>query len=95
GLYATYGDWLLTIAAYNCGTGTIAKAIKKAGSKNFWSMQSYLPAETRGHVKRYIATQYYFEGCASITCLTKAEMAAYQKSLEGFSGIYDSVALVK
>lgn len=85
GLYAQFGDWLLTIAAYNAGSGSIAKAIKKSGSKNFWAMQRFLPAETRGHVKRFIATQYYFEGCPGITSLTKAETIAFQKKLDSFS----------
>jgi membrane-bound lytic murein transglycosylase D len=93
GLYNELGDWLLTIAAYNCGTGTIARAIKKAGSTNFWALQSYLPAETRGHVKRYIATQYYFEGTPGITCLTKAETENYQKKLADFNCESGQVAL--
>jgi hypothetical protein len=46
-------------------------AIQKSGSRNFWVLQNYLPAETRGHVKRFIATHYYFEGYGSITTLTK------------------------
>jgi membrane-bound lytic murein transglycosylase D len=84
GLYAVYNDWLLTIAAYNCGTGTMAKAIKKSGSKNFWKLQNFLPAETRGHVKRYIAVQYFFEGCAGMTTMTKSETEAYQKKLGAY-----------
>lgn len=30
-LYDIYGDWSLTIAAYNCGPGNINKAIRRAG----------------------------------------------------------------
>jgi len=47
-------------------------------------LQNYLPAETRGHVKRFIATHYYFEGYGSITTLTKAEVIAYKKSVSSF-----------
>lgn len=94
-LYSEMGDWLLTIAAYNCGTGTMARAIKKAGSRNFWALQSFLPAETRGHVKRYIATQFYFEGAPGITSLTKAEAIAYQQKLADFNCNQEGVALAQ
>jgi membrane-bound lytic murein transglycosylase D len=83
-LYAQFGDWLLVIASYNSGPGKVLTAIKKSGSHNFWALQSYLPAETRGHVKRFIATHYYFEGYGSITTLTKAEVIAYKKSVSTF-----------
>ena len=76
-LYALYGDWLLTIAAYNCGPGNVNKAIRNAGSRNFWKLQYYLPTESRNHVKRYIATHYIIEGEAGLTTLTKQEMAEY------------------
>ncbi len=61
-LYATYGDWSLVIAAYNCGPGTVNKAIRRAGgdprSHNFWTIYNYLPAETRGYVPAFIAATY-------------------------------------
>lgn len=61
-LYATYNDWSLAIAAYNCGPGTVNKAIRRAGgepgSHDFWSIYYYLPAETRGYVPMFIAANY-------------------------------------
>jgi membrane-bound lytic murein transglycosylase D len=83
-LYHQFGDWLLVIASYNSGPGKVLTAIKKSGSHNFWVLQNYLPAETRGHVKRFIATHYYFEGYGSITTLTKAEVMSYKKSVGTF-----------
>lgn len=57
--YRIYGDWLLVIASYNCGPGNVNKAIRKAGGvKNFWAVQRYLPAETRGYVPAFIAAAY-------------------------------------
>jgi membrane-bound lytic murein transglycosylase D len=73
-LHAMYGDWLLVLAAYNCGPGPVNYAIKKSGSRNFWKLQNYLPAESRDHVKKFIATHYYFEGQGGETTLTKAEL---------------------
>lgn len=72
-LYNEFGDWLLVIAAYNSGPGYVYSAIRKSGSRNFWNLQYYLPAETRNHVKRFIGTHYIFEGEGGITTLTKAE----------------------
>ncbi len=58
-MYAIYGDWLLVIAAYNCGPGNVNKAIKRSGGKtDFWSISKYLPAETRGYVPAFIAVTY-------------------------------------
>lgn len=84
-LYKTYGDWLLVIAAYNSGPGVVNTAIKKSGSCNFWKLQQYLSAETRGHVKRFIAIHYHFEEAGSETILTKAENLAYAKELERYN----------
>ncbi|MBS1746888.1 MAG: lytic transglycosylase domain-containing protein [Bacteroidetes bacterium] len=62
GLYGDYGDWLLVIAAYNCGSAPVDRAIAKAHSKSFWDIQYLLPLETRNHVKKFIATHYFFDG---------------------------------
>lgn len=60
-LYGIYGDWLLVIAAYNCGPGNVNKAIRKAGGKrDVWSIFSYLPRETRGYVPAFISATYTF-----------------------------------
>jgi membrane-bound lytic murein transglycosylase D len=74
-LYAELGDWLLVIAAYNGGTANIYKAEKRSHSQDFWHLQYYLPAESRNHVKKFIGTQYTFEGQGSVTTLTRAEAA--------------------
>jgi membrane-bound lytic murein transglycosylase D len=83
-LYNQFGDWLLVIAAYNSGPGKVQWAIKMSGSHNFWRLQGFLPAETRGHVKRFIATHYFFEECGGVTTLTKAETIAYKKAISEF-----------
>jgi len=76
-LYDHLGDWLLVIAAYNAGEGRVKQAIRKAGSTSFWAIQKFLPAETRNHVKKFIATHYYFEGCGGVTTLTADELKEY------------------
>ena len=84
-LHAEFEDWLLAIAAYNAGSGTVNRAIKKSGSRDFWKLQSFLPAETRNYVKKYIGAHYYFEGQGSLTTLTKAETQKHNKVMEEFA----------
>ncbi|MBS1918317.1 MAG: lytic transglycosylase domain-containing protein [Bacteroidetes bacterium] len=72
-LYTEFGDWLLVIAAYNGGSAHVYSAMHKSGSRNFWDLQYYLPAESRNHVKKFIGTHYIFEGQGGITTLTKDE----------------------
>lgn len=51
------GDWLLALAAYNSGWGTVTKAIKynkrKGKKTDFWSLD--LPRETEGYVPKLLA----------------------------------------
>jgi membrane-bound lytic murein transglycosylase D len=76
-LYNQFDDWLLVVAAYNCGAGNVHKAIKKSGSREFWKLQNFLPAETRKHVKKFIATHFYYEEKGSLVTLTKTERKKY------------------
>lgn len=60
-LYAIYEDWILVIAAYNCGPGNVNKAIRRSGGKkNYWDIYYHLPRETRGYVPAFIAVNYVF-----------------------------------
>jgi soluble lytic murein transglycosylase-like protein len=56
------GDWLLALAAYNCGLGAVDEAIKKnitAGlSTDYWSLD--LPLETQDYVPRLLALSIIF-----------------------------------
>jgi len=84
-LYGYFEDWLLVVAAYNSGPGPVLNAIKKSGSRSFWKLQNFLPKETRLHVKRFIATHYYFEDGGSLVTLGKVETEKYLKQLEEFN----------
>jgi membrane-bound lytic murein transglycosylase D len=84
-LHRLFGDWLLVIAAYNGGPGTVYKAIRNSGSRNFWVLQHHLPAETRGHVKRFIGAHYFFENEGGLTTLTKTETVNYIKAQTAFA----------
>lgn len=56
--YKIFGDWNLAIASYNCGAGNVQKAIKRAGSRQFWDIWPFLPRETRGYVPAFVGALY-------------------------------------
>ena len=51
-LYKEFGDWYLAMAAYNTGSGRVARAIRRTGSRDFWHIAGsrYLVNETRNFV---------------------------------------------
>ena len=56
-LYHEFGDWYLAIAAYNCGPGTVEKAVERTGYADFWELRArgVLPAETTNYVPIILA----------------------------------------
>jgi len=58
-MYDIYHDWILVIAAYNCGPGNVDKAIRRSGNrKDYWEIYYRLPRETRGYIPQFIAATY-------------------------------------
>ena len=58
--YNTFGDWLIAIAAYNCGAGAMARAIAKLSkddTKDFWTLckKNLIPAQTQAYVPKLLA----------------------------------------
>lgn len=51
-----HGNWELAMAAYNSGEGNVDRAVRRAGSENFWLAFPYLPQETRNYVPNILAT---------------------------------------
>lgn len=59
-LHNDFGSWQLALAAYNCGEGTVGRAIKRnqqAGKPtDFWSLD--LPKETSAYVPKLLAISH-------------------------------------
>jgi len=56
-LHIYYRDWLLALAAYNCGITRLNHIIKRAGSRDFWTLytKGVLPPQTADYVVRILA----------------------------------------
>lgn len=52
-----FNDWLIAIAAYNCGVGAMNKILRKAEKKDFWYLvdKKLLPQQTADYVPKLIA----------------------------------------
>ena len=61
-LHETFDDWMLALAAYNAGPGTVMKAIRrnKAAGKptDYWNLK--LPRETSAYVPKLLAVSTMF-----------------------------------
>jgi soluble lytic murein transglycosylase-like protein len=61
------GDWLLALAAYNCGLGAVDEAIKRNIAEgldpDYWSLR--LPEETQEYVPRFLALSSIFANPAA------------------------------
>ena len=70
-IYAQLGDWYLSMAGYDWGTGNVQRAVQKTGYADFWELykRNNLPAETKNYVPEILAaiiianhpTQYGFD----------------------------------
>jgi membrane-bound lytic murein transglycosylase D len=57
-LHDLYGDWDLTLAAYNLGAGPIAEVLRKhreAAAEGFWGLHPHLPRKAAAFVPRFHA----------------------------------------
>jgi len=89
-LHREFGDWLLVLAAYNGGPRPVYRAINKAHSRSFWAIQKYLPAESRGHVKKFIATAFYFEGAEKASQRSKPDVQLVSVAIRATSPAVES-----
>jgi len=70
-IYTQLGDWYLSMAGYDWGTGNVQRAVEKTGYADFWELykRNNLPAETKNYVPQILAaiiianhpTQYGFD----------------------------------
>ena len=56
-IYAQLGDWYLSMAGYDWGTGNVQRAVQKTGYADFWELykRNNLPGETKNYVPEILA----------------------------------------
>ena len=74
-LHRTFKDWRLVLAAYNAGPLPVFRAMKRSQSTDFRVLERYLPSESRTHVKRFMATAYYFDGVSQAAPVAAAAVS--------------------
>ena len=59
-LYDTFGDWYLALASYNYGGHNVKRAIRNAGTSEFYDIAAkrIIPVETQKYVPRFVASVY-------------------------------------
>jgi len=84
-LYTQFDNWYLALAAYNCGSGRVARASKLHQTYDFWQMHS-LPRETRNYIP-------YFLSAAIIARTPEAYGFKIPKNIEPFQ--FETISLEK
>ena len=56
-LYSQFGDWYLSMAAFDWGPGAMQRAVQRTGYADFWELYRHnaMPAETRAYVPEILA----------------------------------------
>lgn len=57
-LYTEFGNWELVVGAYNCGSGRMRRAVRKAGSNDFAQVARHLPEQTQEYLAKFYAAAY-------------------------------------
>jgi len=63
-LYETFGDWRLSVAAYNGGEGLVSRLLEKHAAHSYNEIAAGLPAETQMYVPKVEAAILRREGIA-------------------------------
>ena len=57
-LYAEFGNWELVVGAYNCGSGRMHDAVRRAKSSDFALVRKHLPMQTQSYLAKFYAAAY-------------------------------------
>lgn len=82
-----FGDWLLAIAAYNCGAGAVRRALAKSPQKTFWALakEKLIP----GHAIAYVPNLLAVSDIAQNSSWYKLELPAAFYDAEIYSPFDD------
>ncbi len=95
--YNYFGDWLLAIAAYNCGAGAMSKALKKAGEKDYWYLVEHklLSSQTCQYIPKLLAIAELAENAAYYQLDLPAHKEEFELLYNETNAIFDYVQVDK
>ena len=95
--YRMFKDWLLAIAAYNCGAGTMKRALDKAEKKDFWYLceKELLPKQTRDYVPKLLAIADLSINSDYYQMDIPFHQEEYETLYDATNGIFDYISVNK
>lgn len=95
--YNYFNDWLLALAAYNCGMGALSRALAKSPEKTFWALceKNLIPEQTKLYVPKLIAIA---DLCINSSWY-KTDIPSHEEEFESLynekNGIFDYITVKK
>ena len=95
--YKRFGSWHLALAAYNAGQGAVARAVRAAGTNDFWEIarQGLLPREATQYVPKAIAAMIVIRNPQVVGLDTVVKLRPIDTRLVSVSGGTDVLELAK
>ena len=95
--YERFGSWHLALAAYNAGAGAVSRAIRAAGTNDFWEIarQGLLPREAINYVPKAIAAMIVIRSPEVVNLETVVKLRPIDVAYVSVSGGTDLLELAK
>ncbi len=98
--YDFFGDWLIAIAAYNCGAGAMSRAIAKLSkedTKDFWTLckKNLIPNQTQLYVPKLLAIADLCINCAHYGIELPLHEEEYEVLYNEKNAVFDYVKVNK
>lgn len=95
--YNYFKVWTVAIGAYNCGNGAMSKAIKKAGTDDFWTLseKAFLTRQTAEYVPKLIAIAELAENPEKYEISLPHHDEEYEVLANERDGIFDYITVEK
>lgn len=95
--YDIFGDWLIAIAAYNCGAGAMTRALAKAEEKDFWYLcdKNLIPAQTKLYVPKLLAIADLANNCEYYGIEIPLHQEEYEVLYNEKNAVFDYITVNK
>ena len=95
--YDVFGDWLIAIAAYNCGAGAMTRALAKTEQKDFWTLcdKNLIPSQTKLYVPKLLAIADLANNCEYYDIDIPLHQEEYEVLYNEKNAIFDYITVDK